>query len=46
MLVSVIITNKFFSDFFYGNSFSAVINGVKENTNEINTLERLFIDIL
>lgn len=44
ILTSILITQKFFNDKFYGNLFIAKIGGV--STSELNVLEQEFLEII
>ena len=43
--MSLLITHKFYSDFFYSNKYIAQISGIL-SLEELNKLEELFLEVI
>lgn len=44
ILISILLTQKFFTDFFYGNIYVAQVGGM--TLSELNALEEIFLEII
>jgi|APSaa5957512535_1039671.scaffolds.fasta_scaffold169737_1 hypothetical protein len=44
ILISILLTQKFFTDYFYGNIYVAQVGGM--TLSELNALEKIFLEII